>query len=201
MPRIFYFLLILSSVLGFLLLTAGPQTDISTIDFKPREGWNIKGPLNVQPDGRMTLLQDGLGVAWKFVELDVDEFPMMLAVVTNTLPRERWAIIVERGERPTLDKKNEITLIEKFAEEGGFFFHLKKSTGWQGLVKFIISVVVEGRSGDRIVLDNLEAVIHESKLATLHDLTTPPRSSSKGDVKVLPAMVNSHIIKSRPWEV
>jgi|GEM_PF-2458242 len=159
MPRILYFLLILSSLRGFpLLLTAGSQTDISTIDFKPREGWNIKGPLNVQPDGRMTLLHDGLGVAWKSVELDVDEFPMMLAVVTNTLPRERWAMSVERGERPTFDKKNEITLIEKFGEEGGFIFHLKKTTGWQGQVKFIISVAVEGRKGDRIVLDNLEAV-------------------------------------------
>jgi len=159
MPCILYFLLILSNLLGFRLpLMAEPQTDISTVDFKPREGWNIKSPLKVEPDGRMTLLQDGLGVAWKSVEMDVDEFPMMLAVVTNTLPRERWAITVERGELPTFDVKNEIILIKKFAEEGGFFFHLKKSTGWQGRVKFVISVTVEGHKGDRIVLDNLEAV-------------------------------------------
>ncbi|MGC8897760.1 MAG: glycoside hydrolase family 98 domain-containing protein [Bacteroidota bacterium] len=152
-------LCLLLSCFGFgRYLDGSVQAETTIVDFEPQKNWHLKGPISVRSDGRISLTQDGCGLVWKTVELDIDEFPLMLVRVTNSLPREWWRVVVEKNESPTFNKNREIVLIEKFAEEGGFIVPLKKKTGWSGKVKFVVKVVLDGRKGDRIVLDNLEAV-------------------------------------------
>jgi len=170
--------LLLLSCFGFSRsLDVPAQAETLTVDFEPQKNWRVKGPVNVRSDGRISLTKDGRGLVWKSIELDIDEFPMMLVRVTNSLPREWWRVMVERNDSPTFDKNQEINLIEKFAEEGGFFVPLKRTTGWSGKVKFIVMVVLEGRKGDRIVLGNLEAVKLTSAKPASPKLSDPVNGS------------------------
>jgi len=150
------------------------QQEQRILDLEPRKGWNLKGDVTVDADGRICLTADGRGFVWKSATLDVDTFPIMLARATNSLPRERWMIEVEKNDPPTFEEGQQIILLDKFAEEGGFIVPLKKTTGWSGNVTFTIIIGVEGHKGDRIVLDNLEAVKMTSAKPDAPQLSDPP---------------------------
>jgi len=154
----------------------------SGVDFVPQKGWQVQGPIKVRSDGRISLVQGGHALVWKSVELDVDEFPIMLVRTAQSFPRMRWAIAVERSESPALDEKRAIRLLDKFAEEGGFIVALKKLTGWSGKVKFRLMIVLDGHKDDWIEFGNLEAVrLSVAKPA-------PPRLSAPANGFVLSPM-------------
>lgn len=167
------------SFFGFwLLLNVFAQEKTSTIDFQPQKGWQINGPLNVRSDGRMSLTQNGKGLAWKPVELNIDEFPILLVRAGNSLPRERWLIAVERGHLPSFSQNENILLIDNFALEGGFIIPFKKITGWKGRVKFTLQIVVEGQKGDCIEFDALEAARMSDVNPALPKLSAPATGAS-----------------------
>ncbi|MEW5901328.1 MAG: glycoside hydrolase family 98 domain-containing protein, partial [Acidobacteriota bacterium] len=141
-----------------LLANGEIQKEGPTIDLEPRQGWKMEGFLAMRPDDRFSLLQDGEGIAWKLVELDVDEFPIILVRAGNSLPRERWRIMVKKGESPPSDLNQAICLLDHFALEGGFIVPIRRITGWSGKVGFVLMIVISGRKGDCIEFDALEAV-------------------------------------------
>ncbi len=159
MLRTMAFLWLLLGWVGFARSMDLPgEADVRTVDFGPQKDWQERGAVQVRSDGRISLTEDGRGIVWKRVELDMDAFPMMLVRVSQSFPRARWMVVAERNDPPTFDEKHAIRLIEKFAEEGGFFIPLKQSTGWNGKVKFILMIVLEGHKGDWMEFDNLEAI-------------------------------------------
>lgn len=158
-------------------LDAAAQIEVSTVDFGPRKGWRAEGAVYVRSDGRISLTEDGRGLAWKTVELDVDEFPVMLVRVSDSITRERWTVAVEKGESPSFDEKKWIRLIERYAEEGGFIVSLKKMTGWSGKVTFILMIIVEGHNRDWVEFDALEAVRLTSARPASPKLSVPANRS------------------------
>lgn len=165
-----------------LFLGLGPNIltpqETAFINFEPRSGWNMHGPISIRSDGRLSLTQDGQGIVWKRIELDIDKFPVMLVRAGNSLPRERWRIAVEKGEFPTFDISKAICLIDNFALEGGFIISFRKITGWSGEVKFSLMIVVDGRRGDCIEFDALEAVLLSSVKPPSPRLSAPAKGSS-----------------------
>jgi len=135
-----------------------PQQEVSSIDFGARTGWRTRGAIKVRDDGRISLTEDGVAIVWKTVELDVDQFPVMLVRVAQSIRRERWMVAVEKSDSPSLDRNKWTRLIERFAEESGFIVPLREITGWSGKQKFALIVAVEGRNRDWVELDALEAV-------------------------------------------
>jgi len=80
------------------------RQEVSAIDLGARTGWHTKGSINVREDGRISLTRDGVGLVWKSVEVDVDQFPVMLVRVAQSIRRERWTVAVERNDSPSLDR-------------------------------------------------------------------------------------------------
>ena len=154
---IYLWLLVSSLSLGYRPSDAIRQ-EVSTIDFGARTGWHTRGSINVRDDGRISLTQDGVGLVWKSVEVDVDQFPVMLVRVAQSIRRERWIVAVERNDSPSLDRNKWTRLIERYAEESGFIVPLKKITGWSGKVRFVLMIAIEGRNRDWVEFDALEAI-------------------------------------------
>lgn len=157
---------------------AASQQGGAAVDFGPRKGWNTHGTIAVRSDGRISLTRDGRGILWKTVELDVDEFPVMLVRISDSITRERWLIAVEKIETPSFDENRWIRLVERSAEEGGFMVPLKKITGWSGKVRFVIMIIVEGRDRDWVEFDALEAVRLTNKNPVQPKLAIPENGTA-----------------------
>jgi len=148
---LFCFVLICSKALS-------GQTATPEIDFHPNDGWQTKGAIQVRADGRMSLTEDGQGAVWKWVELDIDKYPILLLRISDSMPREWWQIVVAKEESSILDESKRICLIKKYIEEGGFIIPIKKITGWEGKVKFAIAICMDGHNKDWMKIRTLKAV-------------------------------------------
>ncbi len=144
-------------LLSHSLILSG-QTVISEIDFHPERGWQTKGAVKIRDDGRISLTENGRGMVWKWVELDLDKSPILLARISDSMPREWWQIIVAKDESSITDDSRRICLIKKYIEEGGFIIPIKKITGWKGKMKFVMGIEIEGHRWDWMEFSTLKAV-------------------------------------------
>ena len=84
-------------VLGHALDACG-SGEPNVLDLKPREGWQTNGALTFGTDGRIFLARTGQGLAWKSIELDLDEFPVLSIrhIDSTGMLRGRWKLLAER---------------------------------------------------------------------------------------------------------
>lgn len=154
------------------------KESVPTIDLEPRKGWIFSGFLSMRADDRFYLLQDGDGIAWKSVELNIDEYPIMLVRAGNTLPRERWKIFAKKSNYSPTDVSDAVCLIDNFALEGGFIINIKKITDWSGTVNFTMMIMIAGKKGDCIEFDALEVVRMKDELPSSPKLSAPTNGIS-----------------------
>ncbi len=160
------------------------RQEVSTVDLGARIGWHTRGPIKVREDGRISLTQDGLGLVWKTVELDVDQFPVMLVRIAQSIRRERWIVAVEKSDSPSVDRSKWIHLIERYAEESGFTVPLRKISGWRGKQKFSLIFAIEGRDRDWVEPDAMEAVRFTGEKPEPPRLSAPSNGSVIGPLAV-----------------
>ncbi len=134
---------------------AGPSR---TIDLAPRTGWHAGPGTHVRPDGRISLLRDGTGFVWKQVELDVDEFPVLLFRIADSFSRFRWRLAALAGDSGEASPAAALPLIERVAEESHYIVPLRQPTGWTGRRRFRLLIVLDGYRRDWLELGDLAAV-------------------------------------------
>ncbi len=167
-------LLLSGLVVGYASGNCG-QGNSNILDLKPREGWQTSGALTFGADGHISLARTGQGLAWKPIELDFDEFPVLsIRLMDSTgMLRGQWKLLIEKDNPAAPRANGGILLVAKPSISSFSLVPIKKLIGWTGTVKCRLVLSVEGPQGDWIGFDDLAGIRFSDDRPLPPKLSTP----------------------------